>query len=471
MQLFGPMQIASACPPSAGVPDALPRGATSPSAFGSTPPTFEPGLPNMLVLDDACGLSFEAGEQLQGEVLDQRESNVLLKFGETTVSARTALSLQQGQRVDLQVTSQPGGRVGLQVVGSQLLCPMSEGDVSLALLQLELPITETNLEVAKAMLTMGLPLQGEDIQALVHDLAHLPHDATPQDVQAAVLLKAGGLPVTPSSLQLLSHFVTEHPFIGAQLMDVQGAFRRLLRDEASRGTLSDALVEMLEGAPGILGELMLDLRQGGGRRAQRRLHGMAFQCGIEAAGPHGRDDLDMQTWLRQLRERLQAVGGGQAERAAAVMADLERSLAAMRLMNSAVTAEQGSFYFQIPLLPSEQTAEARLLYHVDAQGRPVFDPDNAIIDLRIPTVTFGVVSWRIVISRGRLVLDASTEDEAGCEALAAGIGELRARVEALGYAVAVPVCRARAKAEEAEQADVRLPARPFETLARVDVQA
>lgn len=411
---------------------------------------------------------------LRGQVVGRDGGNVLLRFGQTTLGATTELPLEQGQHVDLQVAGQQGGKWGLQLVSSQLFTAMSEQDVNVALMQMNLPATETHVEVAKAMLSMGLPLSGEDVKSLAQGLAQLPREATPKDVLAAVFLKAGALPVTPGNVQILAHFITEHPFIGAQLVSLQGGFRRLLRDDSSRASMSEFLVQMLEEAPGVLGELVLEPHHASGRKAQRRLHDMAFQAGIESMGPHAGDDVDMQEWLKSLRERLRQQGGTLAGQAAGLLGDLEQNLAAMRLMNSAAAAEQGSFYLQIPLAPSQLTAEARILYHVDSQGQPVVDDDNVVIELRVPTEMLGVVSWRIEVTGGLVAFDVAVDTEAGRAAVAEHLHVLMARVEGLGYTVAAPVCRAAEKTEEAEQAGfggVRVPGQAFERLERVDIQA
>lgn len=476
VQLFGPMQTSSASAPpttSVGAPGAgLSSGLV---ARGQSQPNVDShARPGTLTLDSAGPFKFQSGDMLRGQVVGREGGNVLLRFGQTTLGAATELPLAQGQHVDLQVTGQQDGKWGLQLVSSQLFTSMSEQDVNVALMQMNLPATETNVEVAKAMLSMGLPLSGEDIKSLAQGLAQLPREATPKDVLAAVFLKAGSLPMTPGNVQLLAHFMTEHPFIGAQLVSLQGGFRRLLRDESSRASMSDSLIHLLEEAPGLLGELVLEPRNPSKHATSRRLHNMAFQAGIESMGPHVGDDLDMKAWLESLRDRLRELPGVPAGQLAEMLAELEQNLAATRLMNAAAVAEQGSYYLQIPLAPSQLTAEARILYHVDSQGRPVVDDDNVVIELRVPTETLGVVSWRIEVADGRAAFDVAVDTEAGRAAVAEHLHVLMARVEGLGYTVVAPICRAAEKTEEAEQAGlgtVRVPVQAFERLERVDIQA
>lgn len=474
VQLFGPMQISSACAPPMSDIGAQGPGLACMQVPGGDEAAAPQLAPGMLALDDAGPFTFQPGEMLRGEVMGFDGGSVTLRFGDSTLGATTDVPLQQGQHVDLQVAGQQDGKWTLQVVGSQLFSAMTEEDVSAALLQMDLPVTESHVEVAKAMVSMGLPLGGEDIQQLTQSLSQLPREATPKDVLCAVFLRAGSLPVTATGVQLLASFITEHPFIGAQLLSLQGALRRLVRDESERTTMSDGLVQMLEEAPTVLGELVLEPHRASTRKTQRRLQDMAFQVGIESMGPHAGDDFDMQQWLQGLRERLQRQAGASAEQATALLADLEDGLAAMRLMNSAVTAEQGSFYLQIPLTPSQQTAEARILYHVDSQGRPVVDDDNVVIELRIPTETLDVVTWHITVSGGCATFDVAVDSEAARLALAEHLHVLMARVEALGYTVVTPVFHALEKREDAEQAGltrVRVPVQSFDRLERVDIQA
>jgi hypothetical protein len=471
VQLFGPVQISNAPPATtAGLGPGL--GETALGRGGpEAPARFDAGsAPNFLQLSNPGNLRLQPGMTMRGQVMGTEGNNVTLRFGDATLTATTGLPLTEGQHVDVQVTGQQQGKWNLQLLGSQLFTAMSEEDVTSTLMQMNLPTSEGNVEVAKTMVAMGLPLRGEDLQELVRNLAQLPREATPQDVMSAVFLKAGSLPLTSTNLQTLATFITEHPFIGAQLMGVGGSLRRLLDDPKSRASMSESLIEMLEETPGLLGEYVLDPLKLSGRKMQQRLHDMAFQAGIESMGPHGGDDFDMQEWLKRLREQLYRQGELTAEMgvAAGMFGQLEDNLTATRLMNAAAGAEQGSFYFQVPMKPRHDTAEARLIYHVDGQGAPLLDPENAVIELVIPTENLGLVSYMIVIRNGCVALDAAVDSEEAFRVLEGSLPTLMARLEALGYDLTPATCRPRAKTEQAAMAPVSAP--ELESLERVDIQ-
>lgn len=471
VQLFGPMQISS-------VPSSAPQGAMAPDAglsgLARADVADDSALPfNALAFDDGGALSLSTGVALRGQVVGAGEGNVLLRFGDLTFEAASAAPFHEGQHLDLEVTGQQQGKWTLQVTGSQLFTAMTEADVTSALVDLHLPASDVNVEVAKTLLSMGMPLQGDEIRDLGRSLAALPHDATSADVAAAVLLRSGALPMTQDNIMLLSQFIAQHPFLGLQMGGLQGALRRLLRDEASRASLPEAFTHALDEVPGLLGELVLDPLRERGPKMQRRLHDLAFQAGIESAGPGGGDDIDLKLLLQGLRERLRGlrVNGALLAETAACLDGLERSLSAVRLLNGSAAAEQGSFYLQIPLAPGESTAEARFRYHVDSQGRPMIDADNAVIELRVPTESLGVVSWRIVVANGVVSLDAAVDTEDARAAIEPHLDVLVGRLEALGYRCPRPTCSPRSKVEQAEAVRGLVGGAPFDALERVDIKA
>lgn len=423
--------------------------------------------PNSLQIGDTGDLRLQPGLLMRGQVLSTEGGNITLQFGEATLNATTELPLQQGQFIDVQVTGQQLGKWTLQLVATQLFTQISQEDVTSILMDLSLPPNDTNVEVAKAMVSMGLPLQRKDIQDLVRNLAQLGREATPQDTTAAVFLKAGALPMTETNVTLLSTFITEHPFIGFQLATLSATFRRLLADPTSRNSMSTSLIDLAEEAPGIIGEFILDPLKLSARKMQQRLQDMAYQTGIELVEPNGGDGFDIMHWLRQLREALYGEKSftPQMGLAAGLLSDLEESFDAMRLMNAAT---QGSFYFQIPMRHDGDTAEARLIYHVDAQGRPLVDPDNIVIELLVPTRNLGCVSWRIGIRGGCVLLDAAVEDGAGRAVVQRYLPVLVDRLQGLGYEVVLPTCRPRAVSSQPEMPPIAAP--DFETIERVNIQ-
>lgn len=437
--LMGPQPVTgnagAAAPAMAG-----PTAAQAPPPAAGTPAV----TPGTLQLTTPGTLSLEPGMMLRGQVVGQEDDLVTLQFGRTQLTAFSGVDLEPGAFVDLHVQGQQQGKWSLLLVGSQQYVPMSEHDLSSSLLDLKLPVSEGTLQLARAMVEQGVPLEREGLQDLNRVLTQLPHEATPQDAQAATFLKAGNLPVTPQNVTVLANFILEHPFIGSQMMSLQQSFRRLV--ESTDGRLPRDLEELLAEAPGMIGELVVDPRMRNRQKMQSNMQRMAFQAGIENLGPHVGDDTDYLEWLRFLRAFMaehearcpELIGAG------CLLDDLAENLAAQRLINGAAQAEQGAFYMQIPLQDGRQTAETKLIYHKDSEGRPQVDAHDTDLEIAVPTHHVGEVRYSVTIRDDRLAVDVTVASDEAARHFERYFPVLVDNLERIGYHVQGLACRPRA---------------------------
>jgi hypothetical protein len=471
MQVFGPQ----------GVPDARPVVLQG----GDTPP-MGPGLgdagaaregaaplpmrPGMLALQTPGGLPLQSGMMLRGQVLGRDGDFVSLQFGRNILRAQTSLPLLVGAFVDLQVQGQQLGKWLLQLVSSQFHTPMTQQDVEGALLDMQLPVDDKSIALARSMVEFNVPLTASDLQELTRALAQMPDGASAgrEATMAACFLKAGNLPVLPQNIMTLANFLVQNPFLGLQLFQLQSAFRRLV-ESSDRDRMPKELAELLASVPGALGELALDPSGRSMRKLYSDMRRMAFQAGIENMGPHVGDDFDMLEWLASLRKKLAQYDDSYPEMASlrALLKNLSDNFAAHRLLNAAVT-EQGAWYLQLPLRGTDRTIETRLIYHVDSEGRPFVDPDDVQLEIVVPTEHLGEVAWRVSIRKGVVALDVSVIEEGARSHLERFLPTLVDNLEEMGYHVQVPACRARG---HEEQAGVKaIVSRELESLQRVNIQ-
>ncbi len=441
--------------------------ATGSAGMGQEPPASSLLGPGQLQFEGPPELQFEPGQMVEGQVVGTGDAGVTLMFGDTQVTASTNGMFVPGQFVSLQVDGQVQGKWLMGVAGTHHEAPISEQDVTDSLMALDVQPTEGNVEVAKALLSMGLPLSEANIGELAQALAQLSREASPSDATAAAFLKASSLPLTGSNLGSLSSFLAMQPFIGLQLMNLETSLRRLLNGNDTRSSMSERLVELLEETPSKLGLLALAPRQQSAQALARQMADAAYQQGSGAMGPFVSDDSDLSAWLAAVRERLNSELPGHAASTMSLLSEMQQNLQAIRLLNNGAAA-QGSQYLQLPLRPSNETAEARLIYHVETGGYGAAG-EEIVIELLVPTTSMGTVSWRIAVCDRRVSLDVALETDAACEAVKSSLVLLTSRLEALGFEVDAPVWRRRASSEQPRLTPIRTTV--FESLERIDIQA
>jgi len=223
---------------------------------------------------------------------------------------------------------------------------------------------------------------------------------------------------------------------------LQQAFRRLAERETDR--VPRELADAFGLLPSLLGELILDPKGGNVRKMAQEMRRMAFHSGIRTRGTGWAwecDDCD---------------NDGVAPIPAGTRCSLVQTKAVTcsapplnwpswatiwgrkRLMNAAAVAEQGNYYFQIPMRAGDLTAEAKLFYHVNSTGYPQLDKDNITLELLLPPRTWVTwrTAWRFATAKCRWTWRRTTTPSRGF--VQRHLPALLENIQRIGYMLATP---------------------------------
>lgn len=421
------------------------------------------------------GVHYRPGQYLFGQVAGRQGEGFLLRFGGSTLSARSNVPLEVGQSLQVQVQGQEQGQLRLQVVKSPFTA-MSDGQLSSALSGLKLPVSDESLALAKTMVEHGVPLTRENFASLRSVLAQVSAQgggqaqALPQQVQvgAAWFLQCNHLPVSPQNVTALGAFIAANPQLGAQLFALQGELRRMAE---SPGRQSRRALDLLAEVPGILGEYLLEpTSQERGGKAGRRLFDLARQAGIEThvgvLGGGGEQDWDLVAMLRRLRAAL--AGEARLQGALGLVEGLEEHLRALQLINQArPDAFLGFYYLQVPLRVEQgESAEVWIRFSRDEEGERTVDPEDCRIEFRISTEHLGELVCTLDVKGRTVHLDLGAASEEVRSFVESGLPVLVERLAGLGWSPRRVGCTLRPFQERplVEHQD-------FATLETVNVQA
>ncbi len=442
------------------------------------PPPPPPGAPPGQLTITRGQMAFQLGQMLRAQVADQPEDGLLtLKFGDKFMTAATDLALVAGDQVLLRVESQDDDKVNLSVVRQESFSEMSEGDLSSALMDMKMPLDEGNMQLAKGMVEMGMPLTPQDFAEMQKALAQMPN-SSPDDISSAGFLKMAQMPMTPENISTLSNFLSQNPMIGAQLFEVSQTLKKLGKELDARLVPKD-LADLLAKVPGLAGEMGLTPGRPAKRKPSQNLHNMAFQAGIERMGPHVSDDeeWDLVKLMRKLYEGLDGVQGAALNPegvalAQGLMKDVEQNLQAQQLINRAEAEKMtGLYYMQVPIRfrNEDTTAQIRLEFQRNNRGEPVVDAQNLRVEFSVHTAALGQVSYLLTVVKGQVDLLTQSEDAATRDLIELSLPHLVHRLGALGYQVTAM----HAKLAEAEQSPITpvVQKQTFEKMERINIKA
>lgn len=432
-----------------------------------------PNQPNTLFLQGK--FPFQMGQSLRAQVFAQNDDQMFtLRFGDKYTQTLSQLPLNVGDFVELKVTGQDKNGTTLTVTRHEAFSQMAEDDLASTLMGMQMPTDEETMNLAKGMVEMGVPLTQQDMQELQQALARLQNPQQ-SDITSASFLKMAQLPMTPDNISALTNFMMQNPMLGAQLMEFSTAMKRL-GDQLANKDLPRDLIELLQKAPGLLGEVALQPKGGGKRKPAQNLHNMAFQAGIERMGPHTGDEdaWDLVRLMRKLRGALAGlsgqIGAEMEEELSSMLKDIEQNFAAQQLINRAEAEKaQGLYYLQIPIRfrNEESTAEVRIQFHRDNKGEPVVDANNTRVEFTVWTERLGQVSYILTVLKGNVEVDATTENDPVRQRLEAFLPELMHRISGLGYTVAGVGC----KVSEQNPMTPVIPREEFGEMERVNIRA
>jgi hypothetical protein len=319
------------------------------------------------------GFRPDAGSMLFAQVAGKDGQGYLMRMGEHLVRAQSGSPLQVGQSVQLKVQGEKSGQLQMQMMpGGGSPARHNTNELATSLSNLKIPVSEANLETAKAMVEHKIPLTKENFQTM-QQLTRVPEGATQAApmatrVGAAVLLQQNQLPCSPQNVSSIANFLAQNPQLGQQMAAMNDELRRLIDRSGDSRQFESAREMVLELIDGQMGGMAL-----GKNRDKRppmppkKFFDAAKQAGIEfGPGPFGSGE-DEWELLAAYREARRALGEEEGSEFSKLLSEVEDNLQAQRLLNRCHLGELGCFYFQIPLRWRED-AEVWLYYRRRSQG-------------------------------------------------------------------------------------------------------
>jgi len=392
------------------------------------------------------------GQTLEARVLGQTsEGRWAIRFLGHTLVAESRLSLVPGQLVEARVES-----LGPPLVLSLSGKARSEGAaLGQALRSLALADDALNRAVVRGLITRGLPVTREEVQALRElllglsgavDLADM--DALEEAVSRALFLRGQGLPVTPDTLAAtLSHLP---PGALGGLVEGLAAFVRALRlpvrSDVDLASLVDRLRAVIPEAGALTGDALRRLLNDLGLDLEGKL--AAWMAAGREGLPDGVDHT-LKLALLRLMSSLQAPGADllHGESGRTMGALQERIGETLRLLDTLQASNLPSptrecLSLQIPLLFDGQvtTADLRIFYREEG-GRRHIDPDHVRVSLSLDLTGLGPLRIDLSAVGRRAVCRIHAADEGRAAFLQDVADDLRTGLERCGYAVSDIACR------------------------------
>lgn len=332
----------------------------------------------------------------------------------TNINAETTANIKIKPGTEAHQDIQQSGNL----LRAQAFTPMSEEDIQQTITSFKMPFNSNDIKLAKGMLEHGMPLTPENFTDMKEAMSLLPKNLS-TDMQAASFLKLSSLPLTTQNITTLSNFITNHPLIGAQLIEIQSEFKKIANGDSVK--TSREMIEMLEMAPGLLGEYMVDVKNQSKKKNAEVPKKMARQVGIEMMGRgYGQEeeDMDLLRMLMTIRARLEKESSGRKEtdllKVFSLIADVGECINAQQLINKArKNDDMGYFYFQVPIKIDgrEFTGEIRIYYTTDYYERKTVDEDNTLLDFSVETDHLGHIRFHLEIDHGIINMEIATERE------------------------------------------------------------
>lgn len=410
-----------------------------PAAKGGRPPGVSLSLPK-----GANPAMFRPGNMLHGQVAGFKNGAFTLRLGDQMLQAQSRLPLKVGDTIQLQVQGQNQGQIHLKLLSTPAT-KMTMADLSNTLSSMKLPVDSANMELAKNMVEMRIPLTKENFSMMKQALAQTARPAGPGQQQPAPMnsrvaatgfLQNSQLPVTPQNVTVLSNFLSNNPQVGMQMVTLNTELRKLAENtHIAAKDLNKMIGEVQNG----LGKMMMEpptrANQQAAMKNPKNLKDMAKQAGIEfnlgSLGYGGGEEWDFAAILQRMRERFAQEGVGD-EKLLSLMRGLEENMQAQKLINSAKTESNlGYYYLQIPLDP--EAAEIWLEYTEDGDGNRQIDGQDCRIEFLVNTDEMGELHFLVEVRQGKASVFLGTASEEVRRFAAPFLPALAERVMALGY--------------------------------------
>jgi len=345
---------------------------------------------------------------------------------------------------------------------------MSEADVAQHLENLKLPVSRENLALARRMMECSLPLTAPEFQSLKKALAALPR-ATPEDLTSAAFLKYSGLPLTGENITTLASFIRNQPMVGSQILELQQAFRELVKKEAAG--LPPETLKTLDRIRALLTGYVLDPGLESRRELAESLFKMAGRNRVEKS-PSGNaeEEPSLASLQEQLGKGADLKEGTSLAAIFRLLGEVGKNLSAQGLINQARDGDDpGFFYFQVPLRLDEdgKTGEIRIRYRRESEESRRVDPEDAKVEFEVNTEHLGNLTFAIEMKHRRIHVRAGVEDQEKKDFIENRLAALKSRLEDLGYEIGLLVCLV----NPAPQHMACIPVKAFEYMERINVTA
>ncbi len=417
-----------------------------PTTGGAAPPAVSLQLP-----EGASRAMFRPGATIHGQVAGQQNGQTFLQLGDQMLRAESRVPLRIGDSVSFQVQGEHKGQLHLKLVTTPFQ-KMSMGDLTQTLTSLRMPVNESNLNLAKALVELKIPLTADNMtqmkQVLAQTAASGPGGAAstgaggnqaaplPTQVAATSYLQNSQLPVTPQNVTVLSNFLANNPQVGMQMMALNTELRKLTE---STHKVNHEITSMIAGVQQQVGKLTLEPKKrfDDGAMNLRNLKKMAKETGIEThmgpAGTGGGEEWDFPEMLKRMRERFSKDGLGSRE-LMSLIKGLEENLQAQKLINGARSESQlGYYYLQLPLQGEFDAAEVWLQYYEDGGGQRHVTPEDTKLEFLVTTEEVGELHFTVDLKKGVASVEVGTASEEVRRFAARYLPALAERLGELGW--------------------------------------
>ena len=407
-----------------------------------TPPGVRPGqLPTLTARLPEGTPSFRPGSVIHGQVTGQDSSGYQLRLGDKTLTAKSAVPLNVGQSVQLRVQGQDNGQLMLNLVKTPFT-KLDTNDLATNLTGLRVPPSEANLELAKSMVELGIPLTKENFTALLTQTALPDGTKNPPPLQArasaVVFMQQNQIPMTPQNMLTLSQFMAANPQLGQQMFALNGELRKLSR------SMDGKALDILKDLPGIAEENGLGMgdAQKSGKASKpppgpsKKLFNMAKELGIEtnlAAYGGGEDAYELLAELRRFREENEA-GGEDMQKLLSLVGDIEGNVEAQKLINQARPEQLfGFYYLQFPLFGGNDGVEVWIRYNKEDDGHRTVDAEDCRLEFLVTTEHMGELFFAVEIKGNALDLQVGVPSEEVREYVTRYLPVLQDRLEQMAW--------------------------------------
>lgn len=422
---------------------AMPPGGRTPFA----PPAARGGRPPGIMLRLPEGTNptmFRPGNTVHGKVAGFQNGQFTLNVGDQMLKAQSRVPLKVGDTIQLQVQGENKGQIHLKLLQTPTT-KMTMTDLSTQLTNMRMPVDSANMELAKNMVELKIPLTKENFSMMKQVMAQSgapqgPGKAAPAPVQSRVaatsFLQTSQLPVTPQNVSVLSNFLSNNPQVGMQMVTLNTELKKMV--ETTHIAASD-VNKMIADVQTGLGKMMMEPPTRGKPQQQaqtpKNLKGMAKQTGIELnlgpLGYGGGEEWDFAAILQRMRERCAKEGIG-GDELLALMRSLEENLEAQKLINSAKSESNlGYYYLQLPLHPDP--AELWLEYMEDENGNRVVNPQDMRVEFVVNTDGMGELHFLVEVRHGKANVFLGTPSEEVRRFAISYLPALAERITSLGW--------------------------------------